>query len=53
MEAGSFVRVFQQLRPCAAPGVHKFIVSYPPAGQFGYSQVICERCGMTPKEARS
>lgn len=24
---------------------HKFIVSRPPAGMYGYALVVCERCG--------
>lgn len=46
-------QAFQKLKPCVAPGVHKFTVSHPPAGQWGYSQIVCERCGMTPEEARA
>lgn len=45
--------MFQQLKSCIYPGVHKFTVSYPPADQFGHPLVVCERCGMTPEEARS
>ena len=47
------IQAFQTLKPCIAPGVHKFTVSYPPAGQFGPVTTVCERCGITPKEARA
>jgi len=46
------INTFARVKPCIAPGTHKFVVSWPPYGTYGYAQVVCERCGMTAKEAR-
>ena len=46
-------QAFQRLKPCIAPGTHNFTVHHPPAGQWGYTQVICTRCGMSRAEARA
>lgn len=45
-------QAFQQLRPCVDMYGHKFVPHFPRPGQFGYSQVVCQKCGMTPGEAR-
>lgn len=45
-------QAFEQMRPCLAPGVHKFTVNRPPVGQYGYALIVCERCGMTREEAK-
>lgn len=42
----TMIPTFQQLRPCIAPGEHKFAANL-------IRVVVCERCGMTPEEARS
>lgn len=47
------IPTFQNLKPCLSPGAHRFTVHHPPAGQWGYAMVICERCGMTREEAKS
>lgn len=44
--------LFQQLRPCVNAYGHKFVSQFPPEGQFGYTTTVCEKCGMTPREAR-
>lgn len=44
------LHAFQQLRPCVDAKGHKFIVSRPPAGDYGYALVLCERCGKERKD---
>ena len=51
--SASGIQAYAQLKLCIDPGVHKFIVSRPGAGQFGHAIVICERCGMTAEEVRA
>lgn len=53
MTYASRTQTYQQIKPCIAPGTHKFVVGHPPLGQWGYSQIVCERCGMTRSEAAS
>ena len=46
------MQTFQRLRPCVDSAGHRFASQFPPAGQYGYVQVVCTRCGMTSQEAR-
>lgn len=39
------IQAFQQLKPCIDGQGHKFTANY-------VGQVVCERCGMRPEEAR-
>lgn len=41
----SNIQAYQSLKPCITPGTHKFTANY-------VGVIVCERCGMTPAEAR-
>jgi hypothetical protein len=41
-----------RLKPCVDAKGHNFRVYQPPAGQFGYSETVCTRCGHTAQEVR-
>ena len=43
---------YQVLKLCIDQKGHKFIVSRPPAGDYGYTITICERCGLTPGQVQ-
>lgn len=44
---------YQQLRPCIDAYGHRFKTEWPPYGTWGYSITTCERCGLTPEQARA
>jgi hypothetical protein len=39
----------QQKKPNPCADGHHFVISHPPAGQWGYTQMFCQRCGKVPQ----
>ena len=42
---------YARVKPCIDQSGHKFTATYPPAGQWGYTLIVCQRCGETKREA--
>lgn len=47
---GTNATAYQKLTPCVDEKGHRFAVSNPEPGQWGYSIVYCTRCGGTREE---
>ena len=41
----SRTNLYASVTPCIDSGGHRFRPNFPPAGQFGYALIVCERCG--------